>query len=548
METEVTCALAPGFDAGPARIVFDDEKPAVDIAVTSVGNLKEAFLRWKVYDVTDNLIKEGRRGAESRIRLTALPEIYGPMRMEVAVERDGKTISPVDELVWHRLRRPRYWGRDAPDSSFGIHMLSATRRILAAKAIGINWTRLHDAGLSYCGWWNLEPEKGEWRFFDEELYRYRRHGIRIFAELGTAPPWASYYAESGVKGFGYFDKFFQPKNLEDYANYVRVFCTRYKQEIDTFDVWNEPWIKAWWGVGYDHTRKGRAGYVTSEHPQADFVRLTRTAREEVHKIIPEAKVFGFNSTTSPEAGAADATRMGGASWTRGVLESGGMDHCDGIAYHCYTSGGVGYPGDSVEAGLQTAVGPIRTKYDGKVPRPVWMTEGSPLIHRMGNGMYRRVFPGERPSEMIESADRIARYHISMLANGVSRIFIYSMHAHGGTFSESRKEWNAFTTDDGFLHPSGAAHAHLAWLLEDTVFVERRLVGKGVHAYLFAGNDRAVAALSAEPEYDELDVKCGKGVTATDLFGNALPETATFKGEVIYLEASSANAIRAVLSF
>lgn len=31
------------------------------------------------------------------------------------------------------------------------------------KAIGANWTRLHDAGLDYIGWYHLEPRKGQWR-------------------------------------------------------------------------------------------------------------------------------------------------------------------------------------------------------------------------------------------------------------------------------------------------------------------------------------------------------------------------------------------------
>lgn len=541
---EVAVALAPGPDAATARVVFDDEPAAIDIAAT--GAIDDATLRIRVYDIHDKLVMDETRRAAPRTRITALPAIYGSLRMEAALERAGRPISPTDELVWHRLRRPRHWGRDAPDSPFGVHTLSVTRHILMAKAIGINWTRLHDAGLEYCGWWNLEPEHGQWRFFDEELRRYRRHGIKIFAELGTAPPWASYYPESGLKSFGYFDKFFQPKSLEDYANYVRVFCSRYRSDIDAFDVWNEPWIKAWWGVGYDHSKTGRSGYITSENPQADFARLTRTAHTEVHRIIPGAKVFGFNTTTSPETSGADATSMGGASWTRGVLQAGGMQHCDGIAYHCYTTGGVGYPGDSVERGLQTAIGPILEQHGGKAPKPVWMTEGSPLIHRMGNGLYRQVCAGEAPAHMLESADRIARYQLAMLANGVARVFIYSMHTHTGIFSPSPKEWNAFTTDDGFLHPCGAAHAHLAWQLEDTRFVERMSIGRGVHAYLFQGENRAVAAVSAEPDFEERALPRAGDILATDLFGNPLPANAVFHGRVVYIEAPALEILRKAL--
>jgi len=528
----VACALAGGYDAGVAGVVFDDEKTAVDLALT--GDFKGAQVQWSVFDIYRKRVKEGRIDAAERLQIKDLPAGYGSFRLEARVERGGAVISPWSEMVWHQLHRPRYWGRDAPRSPFGVHTLSVNRHLLMAKAIGINWTRLHDAGLEYFGWWNLEPERGQWRFFDKEIRRYRQHGIKIFAELGTAPAWASYYQDSGLKTFGYFDKFFQPKNLDDYANYVRVVSERYKADIDAFDVWNEPWIHAWWGIGYDHAKSGRAGYVTSENAPADFVRLTRVARETVHSINPEAQVFGVNTTTSSGN---SSSSFGGTQWTQGVLDAGGMKYCDGIAYHCYTTAGVGYPGDSVEKGLENAVGPVRSQY-GKVPKPLWMTEGSPLIYRMGNGMYNHTLPFENRDEVLKSADRIARYQLSLLVNGVSRIFLYSMHSHDGRFTPELKQWNAFTTDDGFLHPAGAAHAQFAWMLEDTRFDKRLDLSRGVHAYIFEGNQRAVAVISSSPEFVPCEIPDSKGIQAFDLFGNQLPQGALFQGEVIYLEAES----------
>jgi hypothetical protein len=537
---EIAAALADGYDAGAARVVFDDETPRVVLAVT--GQAPGALVRWQVFDIYGKKVTMGRAKPAPRVAIDGLPDTYGGFRLEACVERDGKPISPWDEVVWYRLRRPRYWGKDAPNSPFAVHTNSTTRHILMAKAIGINWTRLHDAGLQYFGWWNLESEKGKWRFFDRELKRYRQYGIKIFAELGTAPPWASYYQDSGLKTFGYFDKFFQPKDLADYANYVRVVCERYKNDIDAFDVWNEPWIHAWWGVAYDHEKGGRAGYITSEHPQADFARLMKVARDTARSVIPNAQVFGVNTTTGPTT---NETHFSGSDWTRGVMEAGGLDNCDGIAYHAYTNGGIGYPNDSVEAGLAVAVGPIREKY-GKVEKPIWMTEGSPLIYRMGNGMYHYTFPYGSGDNYLDSADRIARYSISMLANGVSRMFIYSMHSQG-RYQLEPKQWNAFTTDEGYLHPSGAAESQVAWLLEDTTFAERIEIGKGLYAYLFAGKGRAVAALSSSPSFMPVPIPSGPGITATDLFGNPVPAGTKFTGRVVYLEAKSLDALRDVLA-
>ena len=526
----------PDSDASCARIQFEDEPAVVRYCVT--GRMAGATLKGKVVNVygdesalPDVGLGDGTGAREGTWRTDRFAERpYGPVRVEAWVERGGDRVSPFNELIVYRLRRPRYWGKDAPRSPFGVHTNSTTRHNSMAKAVGINWTRLHDAGLQYIGWWNLEKEKGVWTFHDKELRRYRAHHIRILAELGTAPPWASHYADSGKKGFGYFDKFFQPKNLSEYENYVRVVTERYRDLIDAYDVWNEPWIHAWWGVDYDSTLGGRAGYRPSKEPQRDFVRLMTAAYRTAKSTDPTAPVLGFNSTTGRNSGSKE--RFGGDDWTRGVLEHGGIEVCDAVCYHAYTGGPVGFPGDSVETGLAVAVGPIRDKL-GSVPKPVWMTEGSPVTGRMNNGMYRHTLPFDAPDDFIGSSDRLARYLTSLLANGVERIFLYSMHGHG-TFSPDPKRWNVMTTDEGYLHPCGAAHSALAWHLEDTDFVRRVDVARGVHAYLFAGAGRAVAVLSSSPEHEPYSLPSGPGLAANDLFGNPLTPGTAFPGTLAYV--------------
>ena len=534
-ECEVALAV-PDSDASCARIQFGDEPSVVRYCVT--GRMADATLKGEVVNVygdkcplPDVRLGDGaltRAGTWEFDKFPARP--YGPVRIEAWVEKAGARISPFNELIVHRLRRPRYWGKDAPRSPFGVHTNSTTRHNTMAKAAGINWTRLHDAGLQYIGWWNLEKEKGVWSFHDKELRRYRTHHIRILAELGTAPPWASYYTDSGKEGFGYFDKFFQPKNMSDYENYVRVVTTRYRDLIDAYDVWNEPWIHAWWGVDYDGTIGGRAGYRASKEPQRDFVRLMTSAYRTAKGTDPTAPVLGFNSTTGKNSGSTE--RFGGDDWTLGVLENGGLDVCDAICYHAYTGGGVGYPGDSVETGLAVAVGPIRDKL-GRIPKPVWMTEGSSVTGRMNNGMYRHTLPFDAPDDCIGSSDRLARYLTSLLANGVERVFLYSMHSHG-TFSPDPKRWNVMTTDEGYLHPCGAAHSALAWQLEDTNFVRRVDVARGVHAYLFAGAGRAVAVLSSSPEHEPFSLPSDPSLDASDLFGNPLAPGTAFAGTIAYV--------------
>lgn len=539
-EVSLTC---PESDASMARVQFEDEPTVVQYCVT--GAAPGASLKMRlvnVYgeqkDLTPVVLGTAtlHQGTLNYGAFATHP--FGPQRIEAWVEDPtGKVVSTYNELVINRLRRPRYWGKDAPDSPFGVHTNSTTRHNLMAKACGINWTRLHDAGLQYLGWYHLEPEPGKWTFHDKEIYRYRRDHIKVLGELGTAPFWASYYP--GKAHSGYFDRFYQPKKLEDYANYVRVVTQRYKGIIDAYDVWNEPWIWAWWGVGYDEGKTDREGYVTSKEPQADFARLMETAYRNAKATDPGIRILGFNSTT----GGSGSRSFGGSEWTRGVLKAGGLDFCDAICYHNYIGGRSCYPEDVVEKGFKTATGPIQEQF-GKLPKPVWMTEGSAGRDTVGPGFYRLTIPYDNNEDLFETGDRVCRQIVSLLSAGVEKTFVYSMHGH--SYLGNKAEWRVIVNEDGQLHPSGCAYSAMAWLLEDTKFVERLEVAEGVYAYLFAGAGRAVAAISCGPSSATWKLPTSAGVSATDLFGNPVAPGSTFSGHLTYLTAGTADELQTVL--
>ncbi|MGQ9730461.1 MAG: hypothetical protein ACUVX8_04235, partial [Candidatus Zipacnadales bacterium] len=529
MPCEVHLGL-PESDASVARVQFADEPAEVLYYLTgSPGRLRVRAVN--VYGEEQDVPVPGLDQRPRRGTLTCKPfpqRPYGPLRVEAWVEDNrGERISPYNELVINRLPRPRHWGEDAPDSPFGVHTLSTTRHNVMAKAIGANWTRLHDAGLEYLGWWWLERTPGNWTFRDKELYRYRRDHLMILGELGTAPEWASYYP--GKPHNGYFDRYYQPKRMEDYANYVRTVCERYKGVISAYDVWNEPWIYSWWAVAYDESRSDRAGYVTSERPQADFVRLMRTAYETAKAVDPALRILGFNSTT----GGGSAANIGGYEWTQGVLEAGGMAYCDVICYHQYISGKPGYPGDVVEQGFHTATGAIREAF-GELPKPVWMTEGSAARDTIGPGFYKHILPFENTENVTETADRLCRYMVSLLAQGVEKLFLYSMHAQSALGFPSN--WRVIVTPEGYLHPSGVAHGILAWYLEDTRFVKTLPLQADVTAYLFQARDgsRSVAVLSGHPGHREYTLPRVADLRVADLFGNPLSEDAQLEDTLIYL--------------
>ncbi|MGB9595187.1 MAG: hypothetical protein ACPL7B_02800 [Candidatus Poribacteria bacterium] len=520
---EVSLAC-PKSDTSNILVQFDDEKPIIRYCVS--GEAENSKLKVKVVNVygdekwiDDIPIGKGFLNY-GEFRYDVFPNRpYGSFRIEAYVQnRDGEKISTDNEIVVHRLRRPHYWMKDAPNSPFGVHTNSTVRHILMAKAVGANWTRLHDAGGNYFMWYSLEPQKGQWIFYDKEINRYRRYGIKILAELGTAPKWASFYQDVSKDHSDYFDKFYQPKNLDDYANYVKTVAERYKGVIDAYDVWNEPWIHAWWGVGYDEEKKAEhGGYVTSERPMEDFVKLMATAYKTAKSVDENNTILGFNTTTM----SAGRGNFSGDEWTRGVLESGGLNFCDVICYHDYTVDNLGYPNDASEKGFKMAFGAIE-EILGKIPKPVWMTEGLSTMLKNGAGFYNHTIPYISLEDVIDTSDNLCRYVVSHLGLGVKKVFLYSMGSHSYFPEDSLIQYRLLVTEEGFLHPSGSAFSNMAWHLEDMNFVKRLTLADGVYAYIFEGQNKAVAVLSPMTNHSKYKLAFGENAHISDLFGNPLP--------------------------
>jgi len=522
---EVSLALPPS-DAASARVQFTDEPTRIRYA--TVGKTPGAVLRtWLVIMYGDEkLLPPINVDPASSGVITYEPFAshgLGPYRLEAWVEdRQGRRISPFNEIVFYRFRRPRYWGKDAPGSFFGVHTLSTNRHLTMAKAVGVNWARLHDAGTEYIGWALLEPKKGVWRFRDADLLRYRRHHLKLLGLLSTTPGWASILRRPIT---GYRERYLEPRNMDDWANAVRTIVSHHRRLIDSYEIWNEPWGSSFW-LGKikpkERRRDAEDRFEPSDTPSKDYARLQKVAYAAAHEAFPGVTIVGFNTFM-------EAT---GAKWTKDLLEFGGLDTCDAVSYHHYEQGLTGFPGDPNERAYRSAMGPIIENM-GRVPKPVWMSEGAPLSGDVGNGFYHHTLPYQNDNDNWRIADRLARFLITRKANGEAREFLYTMHGHstfGGPVS-----WTTLVTADGFLHPSAAAHSALAWLLEDTTYLRRLMLADGVYAYLFIGPDRAVAAITTGPAHAAYALPAAAGVQLLDLFGNSVGPGTTMDDRVHYVQ-------------
>jgi len=522
----------------PVRIQFENEPSVLQYAVT--GYAEGSILKLRAVNVygeakllPDVTLKAGFMNQGSADFGVFPDRPLGSFRIEGWVEGlTGEKLCAPNELIVHRVRAPRYWKQDAPNSPFGVHTLATARHLKMAKAIGINWVRLHDAGSDAIAWAQLEYEKGKWAFQDRTIERYRAQNLMILGVLETTPDWASTLDR---RRHPYFDRYYEPKSMEDFANYCSAVAKRYKTAIQHFEVWNEPWLPTYWHARYDPKWRENFGYVGSENPAVRYAALLKEASTAVKAMQPAATIVGFCSTSGAM----------GERWTRELSELNAQQNCNVISYHQYTSALTGSPGDAVENGHKQAL----TGLEKSAPR-AWITEGSPLAGMLGSGLYRYTVTEDEAENLTFSADRLCRYMVSALAQKNEKIFLYGMHAHG-RFGV-REDFRLLVTEDGALHPSATAFANLTWHLEDTHFVERIALDANTSACLFEGASRCAAAIIPPPEGTAIALKSDGAVTITDLYGNPIKNGESLRGTLLLAHVNAGGndgltKLRALLS-
>lgn len=520
------CALAPagGEIAGISRIWFTDETPrvawaAADAPAGAVLRLSFADLYGNSSPLADVPLKGGAFEKGTFDPAAAIAGRTGQFRVTAEVIADGKAVSAPDEFVFTRIPRPLGWGHDMPDSPFGIHMEPRPGTLAALKACGMNWTRFHDAATSCTGWWALEAEKGKWTFRDESIRRFRDSHVKIFAQLGTAPAWATHYNDLGCRNMGYFEKYLRPVDTNAWLNYVTTVVRRYRGVIDEYFVWNEPWGR-WWKSAAD------IKYYDKDRAAQDFGELQSITYKAVKAVDPSIVVSGFNTYAGSS----------GADWTKGVAEGGGWETCDVVDYHIYTPNMRARRFDGNYA--ETAFSPLLEKHPKLDGKPVYMSEGqgtstgSSSGRQAMSGLYSRIVPWEpeTPKHLAWCADATCRYTLSLLADGDRRVFLYTAHGYQGLLLPPH--FTVLVGADGYPYPSLAAYAVFTRALEGSKFAGKADYGADGCVYSFRHGNGSVVKLYTDLTPDEADA-LNAGTPLRDLYGNAYDRKSWFPGSILY---------------
>ncbi|AFY82267.1 beta-1,4-xylanase [Oscillatoria acuminata PCC 6304] len=232
---------------------------------------------------------------------------------------------------------------------------------------------------AYVEWFELEPRKGEWNFtiLDKSVALAEENGVEILLNLGLTPRWAS--ARPQEPSLYATGTAAEPKNIEDWRNYVRTVATRYKGRIHYYELWNEPNLK---------------GFYTGS------LETMLTLCEEAYRILKEVD----SSITVVSPPPTDAEH--GIEWLNQYLARGGGAYADVIGFHFY----VPFLPPETMVPLIHEVQMTMAKY-GVGDKPLWNTETGWL--------------GRAPfSDEWGAAGFVARSYILNWAAGVARLYWY----------------------------------------------------------------------------------------------------------------------------
>lgn len=258
------------------------------------------------------------------------------------------------------------------ESYFGLHIhhLSYPSATTPWPSMAVPQWRLWDAVVT---WPDLEPNRGQWQFerLDNYVALAEQHGTGLLLPLAMTPQWAA--ARPRITA--------EPRDLQDWRNYVRTIVTRYKGRIQAYEIWNEPNLTDFWTGSVDQ-----------------MLTLTKEASAIVHGLDPKAVVV------SPSA-----TADYGIPWLVEFLKRGGGQFVDVIGYHFYVSPNTKQPEEMLP--VIQRVRQVMSE-SGLGNKPLWNTETGWLA------------PAQFASEEV-AAGFLARAFILGWAAGLQRFYWYA---------------------------------------------------------------------------------------------------------------------------
>jgi hypothetical protein len=395
----------------------------------------------------------------------------------------------------------------APDSRFGMnHAYPWPQMLDWSRQIGLCWFR--DWSLK---WHDVEPEKGRFDFTrtDEQIERVLERGLNVLPLLPF--PSSLWSARAGpevktpereseaLERIAHF-----PRDLEEFATYVRTTVQHYRDRLHVWEILNEP-------IYTSYALPRGKGYQVE-----DYVRLLQVAYQAVKAADPTALVIG-------------GIAGGPATYTREFIAAGGLRWVDALNLHIY-------PGLTAPEEYAEPLRQLREQMQAAgLERPIWFTEGAYYADDDKPFEPYRDWLEPLDSER-QAAEWQVQFNTLLLAYGTEKI-IYHSGTPGSLNDESLS--GIFFEWAGAPRKMVSAQVAMAHLLPPTAVSRGRLEAPaGIQAYRFETEDRTVIVAWAEADSPPQEISlAGTPWRAVDLQGNEWEsDRVTLTERPIYLVA------------
>lgn len=192
------------------------------------------------------------------------------------------TVVPENNTEWHAgdfifgVQAQLYWYITNPNGWAGVTDMEAL--VCAARDLGVTHVR------SMIAWQRFEENEGvyEWGPIDELFGLFKKYDLRQCNTFGFTPEWSSKRLDPKRK---YAIK--NPPYLPDYIKYVQDFTRRYRDQIQIYEVWNEPNWTFWGGPVDEYIDLANAVYpiLKKEAPEDSIIIVGGYSQRHYHDKI-----------------------------------------------------------------------------------------------------------------------------------------------------------------------------------------------------------------------------------------------------------------------
>ncbi|MGQ9610457.1 MAG: carbohydrate binding domain-containing protein [bacterium] len=330
------------------------EQPVIrSIIFNEDDSLHSVLLNIQITDFDDKVIRKFSVPIDSPSKQSIEIPIYMDIEKK-GFYRFNCIVKPIDNkasaeaILTRSLRFAIIEPYEKKDSVFGMNHAYPWEHLLdLSKEIGLLWFR--DWSLK---WQDVEPEKGKFNFSepDIQINRVLERELNVLPLLPfPSSNWSS-SSEQKTKASEQYPEnrelmAYMPRDLEEFADYVRATVNYYKKHLNVWEILNEP-------IYTDYALPKNKGYVVK-----DYVHLLEVAYKAVKESDPEAFVIG-------------GIASGVDNYVTEFIKLGGLNFVDVLNLHIY-------PGLTSPEQYDQPMAELRElmrKYD--MDKPIWFTEGS----------------------------------------------------------------------------------------------------------------------------------------------------------------------------